>query len=99
MIGLPRTPSSKINRANPSTPGGSRVTEENILVTVRMRPLNSREHAKYDLIAWDCPDDHTLVFKNPNPERAATKYSFGIHKNLIAFPFLYVNLLMIFFSP
>ncbi|KAF2614877.1 hypothetical protein F2Q70_00011902 [Brassica cretica] len=76
MIGLPRTPSSKINRANPSTPGGSRVTEENILVTVRMRPLNSREHAKYDLIAWDCPDDHTLVFKNPNPERAATKYSF-----------------------
>ncbi|KAH0922603.1 kinesin-like protein KIN-7B isoform X1 [Brassica rapa] len=77
MIGLPRTPSSKINRANPSsTPGGSRVTEENILVTVRMRPLNSREHAKYDLIAWDCPDDHTIVFKNPNPERAAAKYSF-----------------------
>ncbi|KAL0722492.1 hypothetical protein Bca4012_037091 [Brassica carinata] len=75
-MGLPRTPSSKINRANPSTPGGSRVTEENILVTVRMRPLNSREHAKYDLIAWDCPDDHTIVFKNPNPERYAAKYSF-----------------------
>ncbi|KAJ0241634.1 Kinesin-like protein KIN-7B [Hirschfeldia incana] len=77
MMGLPRTPASKINRANPSTPGSSRVTEENILVTVRMRPLNSREHAKYDLIAWDCPDDHTIVSKNPNPERgAAAKYSF-----------------------
>lgn len=98
MIGLPRTPSSKINRANPSsTPGGSRVTEENILVTVRMRPLNSREHAKYDLIAWDCPDDHTIVFKNPNPERAAAKYSFGIfHKRIsLLFLSLYINLLII----
>ncbi|CAH8383509.1 unnamed protein product [Eruca vesicaria subsp. sativa] len=76
MMGLPRTPLSKINRAYPSTPGGSRVREENILVTVRMRPLNSREHAIYDLIAWDCPDDHTIVLKNPNPERAAAKYSF-----------------------
>ncbi|ESQ37568.1 hypothetical protein EUTSA_v10002392mg [Eutrema salsugineum] len=76
MMGPPRTPLSKIDRANPSTPGGSRVTEEKILVTVRMRPLNWREHAKYDLIAWDCPDDQTIVFKNPNPERAAAKYSF-----------------------
>lgn len=78
MMGPPRTPSSKMERVNASTPGGSRVTEEKILVTVRMRPLNWREHAKYDLIAWECPDDHTILFKNPNPERAAVKYSFGI---------------------
>ncbi|KAL1218568.1 Kinesin-like protein KIN-7B [Cardamine amara subsp. amara] len=76
MMGPPRTPLSKMERLNASTPAGSRVTEENILVTVRMRPLNWREHAKYDLIAWECPDDHTIVFKNPNPERAALKYSF-----------------------
>jgi centromeric protein E len=41
-----------------------------------MRPLNWREHAKYDLIAWECPDDETIVFKNPNPDKAPTKYSF-----------------------
>ncbi|XP_019085463.1 PREDICTED: kinesin-like protein KIN-7B [Camelina sativa] len=77
MMGPPRTPLSKIDRVNnPYTPGGSKVTEEKILVTIRMRPLNSREHAKYDLIAWECPDDQTIVFKNPNPERPATKYSF-----------------------
>ncbi|CAE6074840.1 unnamed protein product [Arabidopsis arenosa] len=76
MMGPPRTPLSKVERVNPYTPGGSKVTEEKILVTVRMRPLNWREHAKYDLIAWECPDDQTIVFKNPNPERAATKFSF-----------------------
>lgn len=78
MMGPPRTPLSKIERANSCTPGASRATEEKILVTVRMRPLNWREHAKYDLIAWECPDDQTIVFKNPNPERPPTKYSFGI---------------------
>jgi centromeric protein E len=76
MMGPPRTPLSKIDKSNPYTPCGSKVTEEKILVTVRMRPLNWREHAKYDLIAWECPDDETIVFKNPNPDKAPTKYSF-----------------------
>lgn len=61
------------------TPGGGpKAREEKILVTVRMRPLNQREQAMYDLIAWDCVDDHTIVFKNPNHERPANQYSFGI---------------------
>ncbi|VVB04828.1 unnamed protein product [Arabis nemorensis] len=76
MMGPPRTPLSKIERANSCTPAASRATEEKILVTVRMRPLNWREHAKYDLIAWESPDDQTILFKNPNPERPPTKYSF-----------------------
>ncbi len=78
MVGTPATPASKIQRTPSSTPGGSKVREEKILVTVRIRPLSRKEQALYDLIAWDCPDDHTIVFKNPNQERPATAYTFGI---------------------
>lgn len=74
------TPASKIQRTPSSTPGGPRVDrEEKILVTVRVRPLSRREQALYDLIAWDYPDDHTIVFKNPNHDRPATLYTFGIY--------------------
>ncbi|TQD94758.1 hypothetical protein C1H46_019612 [Malus baccata] len=30
----------------------------------------------YDLIAWDCLDEHTIVFKNPNHERPSNPYTF-----------------------
>ncbi|VVA10164.1 PREDICTED: kinesin [Prunus dulcis] len=76
MPGTPATPLSKIRRNLYSTPGGSKVHEEKILVTVRLRPLNRREQAMYDLIAWDCLDEHTIVFKNPNHERPANPYTF-----------------------
>ena len=78
MPGTPAIPLSKIRRNLYSTPGGSKVHEEKILVTVRLRPLNRREQAMYDLIAWDCLDEHTIVFKNPNHERPANPYTFGI---------------------
>ncbi|XP_047157827.1 kinesin-like protein KIN-7B [Vigna umbellata] len=79
MTGTPAavaTPLSKMQRNLSGTPGGSKVREEKIRVTVRMRPLNRKEQAMYDLIAWDCLDEHTLVFKNPNQERPATPYTF-----------------------
>ncbi|KAJ6746487.1 KINESIN-LIKE PROTEIN KIN-7B, partial [Salix koriyanagi] len=78
MVGTPVTPASKMIQRTPSTTpgGGTRVREEKILVTVRVRPLSRREQALYDLIAWDCPDDHTILFKNPNQERSATSYKF-----------------------
>ncbi|KDP33977.1 hypothetical protein JCGZ_07548 [Jatropha curcas] len=76
MVGTPATPASKIHRTPSSTPVGSKVREEKILVTVRLRPLSRREQALYDLIAWDCPDDRTIVFKNPSLERPATSYTF-----------------------
>ncbi|KAL2338826.1 hypothetical protein Fmac_013272 [Flemingia macrophylla] len=70
------TPLSKV-QGNPSaTPGGTKVREEKIRVTVRMRPLSRKEQAMYDLIAWDCLDEHTIVFKNPNQERPASTYTF-----------------------
>ncbi|GMI84335.1 ARABIDOPSIS NPK1-ACTIVATING KINESIN 2, NPK1-ACTIVATING KINESIN 2, TETRASPORE [Hibiscus trionum] len=77
MVGTPATPLCKMQRTPATTPGGgAKVREEKILVTVRMRPLNQREQAMYDLIAWDCVDDHTIVFKNPSHERPANQYSF-----------------------
>ncbi|KAJ4708699.1 Kinesin-like protein [Melia azedarach] len=76
MVGAPATPLSKIQRTPASTPGGPKVCEEKILVTVRMRPLNRKELAMYDLIAWDCIDDHVIIFKNPNHERPAVPYTF-----------------------
>lgn len=79
MAGTPAavaTPLSKIQRNPASTPGGPKVQEEKIRVTVRMRPLNRKEQAMYDLIAWDCVDEQTIVFKNPNQERPAAPYTF-----------------------
>ncbi|GAU16802.1 hypothetical protein TSUD_200450, partial [Trifolium subterraneum] len=78
MVGTPAaaTPLSKIHRNLASTPGGTKIREENIRVTVRMRPLNRKEQSMYDLIAWDCLDEQTIVFKNPNEGRPATPYTF-----------------------
>ena len=39
---------------------------------VQTRPLNRKEQAMHDLIVWDCLDEHTIVFKNPNQEKPAT---------------------------
>lgn len=78
MVGTPATPLSKIQRTPASTPGGPKVREEKILVTVRMRPLSRREQAMYDLLAWDCLDSHMIVFKSPSHERPINPYTFGI---------------------
>ncbi|GAB2291583.1 Kinesin-like protein nack2 [Dionaea muscipula] len=76
MTREPVTPLSKIHKTPSSTPGGSKVHEEKILVTVRVRPLSPREQALYDLIAWDCPDEHTVVHRRPNDERPSSSYTF-----------------------
>ncbi|OMO67118.1 hypothetical protein CCACVL1_20780 [Corchorus capsularis] len=76
MVGTPATPLCKIQRTPAMTPGGTKAREEKILVTVRMRPLNRREQAMYDLIAWDCVDDCTVIFQNHNHERPATQHTF-----------------------
>lgn len=72
----PGTPASKIERTPVSTPGGPRVREEKIVVTVRVRPLNKKEQLAKDQVAWDCVDDHTIVYKPPTNERAPQPSSF-----------------------
>lgn len=74
----PRTPASKIRRVPSNTPGGPKVSEEKILVTVRLRPLSPKEQAAYDLIAWDCKDDQTIVSRNLYHDRHTGPYTFGI---------------------
>lgn len=81
-IGTPVTPSSKIRRTPVCTPGGPKVREENILVTVRMRPLSSKEVAAYDLVAWDIMDENTIVAKNLYHDRHGGSYTFGISTTL-----------------
>eukprot|EP00258_Populus_trichocarpa_P021563 XP_024437582.1 kinesin-like protein NACK1 isoform X2 [Populus trichocarpa] len=76
----PGTPASKIDRTPATTPGGPKAKEEKIVVTVRLRPLNKKEQLAKDQIAWDCVDDHTIVFKPPPQERAAQPASFIFDK-------------------
>ncbi|KAA8534736.1 hypothetical protein F0562_029822 [Nyssa sinensis] len=78
MVGTPATPASKIRTPGGPrcTPGGPKVREEKILVTVRVRPLSPKEQASYDLIAWDCTDEHTIVSRNLSHERPTGPYTF-----------------------
>ncbi|KAA8542736.1 hypothetical protein F0562_023888 [Nyssa sinensis] len=80
MVRNPGTPASKIDRTPVSTPGGQRAREEKIVVTVRLRPLNKREQSSKDQVAWECIDDHTIVYKPPAQERAAQPASFTFDK-------------------
>ncbi|XP_024521728.1 kinesin-like protein KIN-7A [Selaginella moellendorffii] len=60
-----------------STPGKCRSKEEKIFVTVRVRPMSSREIAQRDTADWECPDDHTVSYKQ-QPDRSPypARYSF-----------------------
>ena len=82
---IPGTPASKIERTPISTPGGSRVREEKIVVTVRVRPLNRREQLAKDTVSWECIDDHSIVYKPLPQERVAqpASFTFGMHQMLI----------------
>lgn len=84
-IGAPSTPVSRIESRTPaSTPGGGpKVKEEKIFVTVRVRPLSKKEQALKDEVAWECADDHTVVYKSSN-ERSnlPSSFSFGNVKKI-----------------
>eukprot|EP01018_Ginkgo_biloba_P037049 Gb_39636 [translate_table: standard] len=72
----PGTPAAKIERTPSSTPGGAKVREEKIFVTVRVRPLSSRELAQRDQSAWECTNDHTILFKPASHERSHCPVSY-----------------------
>ncbi|CAM8981113.1 unnamed protein product [Rhodiola kirilowii] len=72
----PSTPVSKTERTPVSTPGGTRVKEEKIVVTVRLRPLSKREQVARDHVAWECIDDHTIVYKPQLQDRSTHQASF-----------------------
>ncbi|XP_074573287.1 kinesin-like protein KIN-7A isoform X1 [Curcuma longa] len=74
----PSTPASKIERVPICTPGGSKVKEEKIFVTVRVRPLSKKELSLKDQEAWECVDDNKIVFKVSAQDRSnlPTSYTF-----------------------
>lgn len=78
-VRTPSTPASKIDRTPLATPGGHRAREEKIVVTIRLRPLNKREKSSKDQIAWECTDNHTIVYRHNLHERTAqpTSFMFG----------------------
>lgn len=83
-MGAARTPStpasSKMERTPMSTPGGSRVKEEKIFVTVRVRPLSKKEQGLKDPVAWECIDDHTILYTASSQDRSSSpaSYTFGM---------------------
>ncbi|KAK6795748.1 hypothetical protein RDI58_009203 [Solanum bulbocastanum] len=79
-VRTPGTPASKIERTPASTPSGHRAKEEKIVVTVRLRPLNKREVSAKDHAAWECIDDHTIIYRSLPQERAAQPASFTFDK-------------------
>lgn len=69
-------------------------TEERILVSVRLRPLNDKEIARNDVSDWECLNDNTIIFKNANlpvPERSMypTAYTFGMQFRFSSSSFSY----------
>ncbi|KAL2482045.1 Kinesin-like protein NACK1 [Forsythia ovata] len=74
------TPATKIDKTPVATPGGNRPREEKIMVTVRLRPLNKKEQSSKDHVAWECIDDHTIMYKPSLRERAAQPGSFTFDK-------------------
>lgn len=60
---------------------GSTGSEERIVVSVRVRPLNDKELAKNDLSEWECIDDTTIMYRSnlSASERSLypTTYTFG----------------------
>ncbi|EEF37521.1 conserved hypothetical protein [Ricinus communis] len=78
-VRTPGTPASKIDRTPATTPG-PKSKEEKIVVTVRLRPLNKKEQLAKDQVAWECVDDHTIVFKPPTQERTAQSTPFTFDK-------------------
>lgn len=66
---------------------GSTGNEERILVSVRVRPLNDKEIAKYDLSEWECINDTTIMYRSnlSASERSLypTTYTFGMKRLIL----------------
>ncbi|CAM6098097.1 unnamed protein product [Calypogeia fissa] len=73
-ISVISTTTTPIKSSNVKAGGG----EEKIFVTVRVRPLSSKELTKGDVEDWECPNDHTVAYKHTLPERSPypASYSF-----------------------
>lgn len=53
--------------------------EENIFVSVRIRPLNENETAANEAIDWECINDTTILYRNTLREGCTfpSSYTYG----------------------
>lgn len=53
--------------------------EDKFFVSIRLRPLNEKEHARNDASVWECSNKSTIIFKNNIQDRSMlpTVYTFG----------------------
>ncbi|XP_038717645.1 kinesin-like protein KIN-7E isoform X2 [Tripterygium wilfordii] len=59
---------------------GSQAKQENILVSVRLRPLNEREISRNDISDWECINNNTIIFKHSVPERSMFPAAYTLDK-------------------
>ncbi|KAE8725673.1 Kinesin-like protein KCA1 [Hibiscus syriacus] len=54
------------------------ITSATVAVSIRLKPLNDK--ARNRICDWECPNNHTIVFKHSLPERSVfpTAYTFDI---------------------
>ena len=70
--------SGDVGWSNPDAVMKGNAMEEKIFVTVRLRPLNSKEISGSERLAWECSDDKTVVCLYNRPDRHFPQsYSFG----------------------
>ncbi|KAF9603153.1 hypothetical protein IFM89_034163 [Coptis chinensis] len=50
--------------------------DERILVSVRLRPLNTKEISKNDVSDWECINDNTLIYRNTLSERSMNPHGY-----------------------
>lgn len=70
--------------------------EERILVSVRVRPLNSIEISRNDPVDWECINNTSIIHRNGISDRTLppSTYSFGMY---VSSSFLQSNLHVIHF--
>ena len=73
----------------PTSNGG----EERIFVSIRVRPLNEKEKARYDVSEWECVSANTIRFKNSGlaEQRSISMdgYTFGKKMFYMLLPIIY----------
>jgi hypothetical protein len=62
-------------------------SEERILVSVRLRPVNAREAERGDGSDWECAGPTTLMFRGNIPERAMFPASYTYGEKCMHAPF------------
>lgn len=62
--------------------------DEKIFVSIRLRPLNEKERARYDVSDWECVNDNTIIYRNNLSVSERSMYPTGYTFGKISFQLL-----------